>query len=42
MPQAMTADHWRDDRHSDPAAEADHDCLTGLDTVLAGIAPCLG
>jgi len=42
MPQEMPTDRRRGDSHSDPAAAADHDCLTGLDTVLAGIAACRG
>jgi len=42
MPQAMPTDRWRGDSHGDHAAAADHDCLTGLDTVLAGIGASLG
>jgi len=38
----MPTEGWRGGSHSDPAAAADHDCLTGLDTLLAGIAACLG
>jgi hypothetical protein len=41
MPQAMPTDRWQGDSHSDPAAAADRDCRTGLDTPLDGIAACL-